>query len=304
MTTTTNFGLTVPTNGGDLDSWGLENNAVIVAYDNLIAQLSQGRNRLINGDFRVNQRAYVSAATLAGGSYGHDRWKGGAGGGTYSFTQAKSDTTITIASGKTLMQVVEDVNVEGGSYILSWAGTAQGRVAKNGGSTTGAYAASPIAITNADAGETITVEFNAGTLGLAQLEAGTVATPFERVDFATNLQRCQRYCYVWRSTGAYDTVGFGQNVTGSGCRTLINFPQKLRGEPTFSTTGNFGFGENLDTGTSNQNAGISMVGAGYGAAEHTNSAQVFVASAGLPTLWGYVMSYNEVGAALIFDADI
>ena len=38
------------------------------------------------------------------------RWKAGASGGDYSFTQNKSDTTITIASNKSLMQVVEDVN--------------------------------------------------------------------------------------------------------------------------------------------------------------------------------------------------
>jgi hypothetical protein len=42
-----------------------------------------------------------------------------------SFTQLASSTTITIASGKTLIQVVEDKNVEGGTYMRSWIGAAQ-----------------------------------------------------------------------------------------------------------------------------------------------------------------------------------
>ena len=61
--------------------------------------------------FIINQRVYVSAATLASGAYGHDRWKAGASGGNYSFTQLASNTQITIASGKSLKQVVEDKNV-------------------------------------------------------------------------------------------------------------------------------------------------------------------------------------------------
>lgn len=36
-----------------------------------------GKNLVLNGNFAVNQRSYVSSAALAGGAYGHDRWKGG-----------------------------------------------------------------------------------------------------------------------------------------------------------------------------------------------------------------------------------
>ena len=32
------------------------------------------RQAVINGNFTINQRVYVSAATLASGEYGHDRW--------------------------------------------------------------------------------------------------------------------------------------------------------------------------------------------------------------------------------------
>jgi hypothetical protein len=155
------------------------------------------RNAIINGGFTVNQRVYVSADTLATTVYGHDRWKAGSGGGDYSFTQLAGPTTITIAANKTLIQVVEDKNVYGGSYVLSWTGTCQARYAINSATPAGAYAASPIVISGQTAGTTMSVEFgngaSSGTLGLVQLEISSVATPFEQRPFAQELALCMRY---------------------------------------------------------------------------------------------------------------
>jgi hypothetical protein len=159
------------------------------------------RNILINGDFRINQRVYVSAATLATTVYGHDRWKAGAAGGDYSFTQLNGPTVITIAAGKTLIQVVEDKNVYGGTYTLSWEGTAQGRYAVDSATPAGAYADSPIAITGQTAGTTMSVEFDDGTLGKVQLELGSAATGFEYRDYGTELAMCQRYYQIIRLGG-------------------------------------------------------------------------------------------------------
>lgn len=161
-------------------------------YVKIIAQYKP--QLLINSDFRINQRSYVSTATLAAGVYGHDRWKAGATGGDYSFTQLASSTTITIASGKSLIQVVEDKNVAGGSYVLSWSGTALGRVGINSATPSGAYAASPIQITGQTAGTTMSVEFGPGTLGTVKLELGSVPTPFVMQDYKSELDRAQRYC--------------------------------------------------------------------------------------------------------------
>ena len=53
----------------------------IPVLDSALAMIGPGvaRQVIINGGFTVNQRVYVSAATLAAGIYGHDRWKAGSG---------------------------------------------------------------------------------------------------------------------------------------------------------------------------------------------------------------------------------
>ena len=151
------------------------------------------RQAITNGNFVVNQRVYVSNATLASGAYGHDRWKGGASGGDYTFTQLPSSTTITIKTGKSLIQVIETFNVIGGTYTLSWTGTAQARFGIDSATPSGAYAASPITITTQTAGTVMSVEFNEGTLGKAQLNSGSVALPFQAKSFEDELRACQRY---------------------------------------------------------------------------------------------------------------
>ena len=175
------------------------------------AQQKQGRanigvndgNIVINGDFRINQTGYVSAAALAAGTYGHDQWKAGAAGGDYSFTQLKSSTQITIASGKSLVQPIEDVNVAGGSYVLTWTGTAQARAGVNTLTPSGAYAASPLLISGQTAGTVMSIEFNAGTLGTVKLETGSTATPFVMRPFDLELLSCQRY---WQKSYNYDVA--------------------------------------------------------------------------------------------------
>ena len=191
------------------------------------------RNALFNADFRINQRGYVSAATLAAGAYGHDRFKAGASGGDYSFTQLASSTQVTIASGKSLIQVVEDKNVVGGSYVLSWTGTALARVGVNSATPSGTFVVSPALITGQTAGTTMSVEFNAGTLNTAQLELGTVATPFEVRPVGLELALCQRYLPTF---GLNNSVFSGQCVSSTSCNAILPFPVQVRVPPTGLTS--------------------------------------------------------------------
>lgn len=147
------------------------------------------RNRIINGDFRVNQRGAAAASTsYPAGTYIMDRWKAGAGGVTLSFAVSAGEVTVTITAG-TLLQVIEGAfnMLDSGVYMLSWKGTAQGRVYQSG---TPAYNVSPIA-TGLGGNINTTIEFSTGTLSQVQFEFGSIVTAFERRD--DELDRCQRY---------------------------------------------------------------------------------------------------------------
>jgi len=206
--------LTLQSNGVTGITLDQNQNATVVG--NVIMASSFKRNILINGNFLVNQRAYVSGTATASGTYMHDRWKSTTTNSNYTFTQGTPDTTITIAAG-TIAQIVENVNVVGGVYTLSWTGTATARIAINGASTSGSYAASPITTSSATAGQQITVEFSTGTCGLVQLEPGTKATPYERQIYSDQLVQCQRYCY------ANTYAGGGERYAGLASSTTQSF---------------------------------------------------------------------------------
>lgn len=156
------------------------------------------RNRIINGAFVINQRGYTSTTNLASGSYGFDRWKSGFTNTALTFTAGSQATTVTISASGVLQQIIERENMPAGTYVLSWSGTATGRVYNSGG-TPPSYAASPITVT-LDGLANVVVEFTASgatkTLGLVQLEAGTVFSPFEYRLRGEELSLCRRYFQV------------------------------------------------------------------------------------------------------------
>ncbi|MGH7750855.1 MAG: hypothetical protein ACREQ5_39725, partial [Candidatus Dormibacteria bacterium] len=177
------------------------------------------RNKLINGNFAINQRVQVTGVALAAGIYGHDRWKAGAGGCTYTFAQTKPDTLLTITAG-TLVQVIEDVNCTESSYVISWQGTAQGRL------DSGSYSASPLLVSGKTLGTQMQMEFNTGTLGTVQVEAGTVPTPFERRFIGFEMSLCQRYLPIFTGVD-FLGAGYVANAT-SVCVVIITFKVSAR----------------------------------------------------------------------------
>ena len=156
------------------------------------------KNVIINGNFNINQRAVSGTVTLAAGAYGHDRFKAGASGCTYTFATVENVTTITISAGS-LIQVIEGLNLQTGTYTLSWSGTAQGKIGGGSYSATGVTG-------SATGGTNLNVEFNTGTLSLVQLEKGSTATSFDYRPYGTELALCQRYFELISSASGYLTT--------------------------------------------------------------------------------------------------
>lgn len=185
-------------------------------------QLAGMRNRIINGAFAVNQRSYVSGTATTAGQYTLDRWKvTGTGGITFSTSANK--TTVTIPSGQTLQQVIEGLNLQTGTYVLSWEGTAQGRIAS------GSYGASGSVTASITGGTNTTIEFKAGTVANVQLELGTIATPFEHRPIGAELALCQRYCQNLTGSPAAGVVGGGATAS-----LAVSLPVPMRALPTVS----------------------------------------------------------------------
>jgi hypothetical protein len=190
-------------------------------------------NRIIDGGFTINQRGYVSGTSLPSGTYGHDRWKGGASAGTYTFTQGALgvNTTITITAGS-IIQVIEGCNLpEGGTYVLSWTGTAQGRL--NGG-TFGS--SGTVTVTGWVAGTNLNVEFNTGTCGNVQLVASSAVSSYAYRPYGTELALCQRYLPAFKGDANWFGFGTGAGTTVAYC--TAPFPVTARVAPTGVTVSN------------------------------------------------------------------
>lgn len=66
--------------------------------DDVIASHKACRNRLINSNFVINQLEKTGTVTLAANEYGHDGWKAGASGCTYTFATSVIYTVFKVLS--------------------------------------------------------------------------------------------------------------------------------------------------------------------------------------------------------------
>jgi len=98
-------------------------------------------------------------------------------------------------------------------------------------------------------GATQLIEINGATWFITgvQLEVGSVATPFERRPYGTELALCQRYFYMV-ADGATKTLGLGTMYTATNLQGAIFFPVTMRAIPTLSATSGTNYYEFLRNG--------------------------------------------------------
>lgn len=188
------------------------------------------RNKIINGNFSINQRSVSGTVTLSAKQYAHDRWRAGDSGCTYTYSKVNNITTLTITSGS-LVQVIEGENLLSGTYVLSWTGTAQGKIGA------GAYSSSGVT-SSVTGGSNLRIEFSTGTISLVQFERGSVPTPFEFKLISTEENICYRYYY---KDDPNDSRVLSIRATSNGswttsCWASIRYPVKMRAVPSVSFT--------------------------------------------------------------------
>nr|WP_314074417.1 hypothetical protein [uncultured Roseococcus sp.] len=197
------------------------------------------RNQIINGDFRLNQRGYVSGAAVAAGEYTLDRWRV-AGGGYVSYSPSGIGRVVSIPSAVYYEQIVEDLPP--GTYALSWEGTAVGivnnaTVVPNGGSF-------------ATGGGNTSLTFSGGTLGKVQVEPGTAPTPFELRHVTAELRLAQRYYYRYGrpDTNGRPTLGLGI-VVSNALIGIVRHPVRMRAAPAAGFGGSWQRFPQMETAT-------------------------------------------------------
>lgn len=184
------------------------------------------KNRLINAAGLINQRGVSGTVTLAAGAYGHDRFKAGASGCTYTFATSGNLTTFTISAGS-LIQVIEGLNLETSSYCLSWSGTAQGKIAG------GAFSASGVTA-SITGGTNTNIEFGTGTLAAPQFEQGNTATGFDYRPYAVEEMLCQRYLpsYITSGGGSQTVPAAGRITSNNTALFVFTYKVRARVPPT------------------------------------------------------------------------
>ena len=179
-----------------------------------------GKNLLFNPQFRINQRGVSGSVILLAGEYGHDRFRAGSGGCTYTFATSANVTTITISAGGTLEQEIEGTNIASGTHVLTWTGAAEGQIDGGG------FAASGVTAT-LTGGTNAIVEFDdSGPIELPQLEEGDSGSGFDYRSIGEELALCQRFFNIAAATMA------GTDSPANVSRTRWSFPVEMRATPT------------------------------------------------------------------------
>jgi hypothetical protein len=185
-----------------------------------------GRNLIINGTGRVNQRGVASGAAMSDASarnrFTLDRWYVNTVGQSLTFTGTNAGRIMTAPAGG-VTQVIDKENVVGGTYCLNWTGTATATV---NGAAQGKGSSFTLS-TYVD----VVVTLSGGTFRGVQVESGDDITFFEHFDYSLELARCQRY---YEKGTLFAQGGYSGGAWALGA--LTSFANEKRIAPTVELT--------------------------------------------------------------------
>jgi len=210
------------------DSGAVDNTTVKLSGGVLASAYGVARNLIINPRGYINQRGYVSAAaTTTANQYTVDRWRVVTSGQNLTFSVSGITATMTAPAGG-VEQVIEGLNIVGGTYVINWTGTAT--------CTVDGVSRAKLDTFTLTGGTNATVRFTGGTFTDVQVELGPVATPCEVRPYATELALCQRYFYCIKSSSTGNYICGGGFTTATAAQGYVTFPVTMRSAPT---TGGF-----------------------------------------------------------------
>jgi hypothetical protein len=105
-----------------------------------------------------------------------------------------------------------------------------------------------------------------------QLEAGSVATPFERRPYGTELALCQRYCTKYGGSQSLEHIGQGNAISTTTVLFDVTLPTTMRSTPSITTSGNWFVSDGIT------NNGVTSFGLASGGQESSSSVVAVVAS--------------------------
>lgn len=258
------------------------------------------RNKIINGNLKsarvINQRGASSITGATG--YTYDRWY--YDGSTY------------------LYQGIEDLNVNNGTYCVSWVGsdiTAQyllstDTTANNGWDGAGTFQTVANGGTftvneSPEHGKHLWIRFS-GTLSnldKVMVEEGTVPTPFEHRPYGTELALCQRYYQKFGNTETeYHRYVVLNCDNSTNARGIFYFPVPMRVFPTLTTSGNFA---NYSAGAIRGISSLTLNPTWTETAGNYNHVSLFaVVSSGLTSGHAGILLANNIASFLAFDSEL
>jgi hypothetical protein len=131
-----------------------------------------------------------------------------------------------------------------------------------------------------------------------QIEKGSTATQFDTRSYGTELQMCQRYCYVIRYTGSLSQIGMMTAQSSSSAFLGIYLPTTPRVYPTGITASS---GTCVNTYAANSNVTSTSIAIGSGWTSAGNYAPIYITtSGGLTAGQAGPVYFNAVGATIEF----